>query len=320
MMTHDEIKADILQYLSDEYWYCKDKNGRFNVEMYADYRDELCESSINEILQADDPYAAFYEKMDEMYMEEEWHLFDEEFDKIMKRYDIPEECEDDARYILEAYLDFYAPTDHFLKQDVCVDIMMDTGDGNYDYVLNSVYPCWYGQEKERIDDKSSLLWLAKQQGYTKTQLWRALLTGDISDPKGFLESCRQEVANITSQMNTLTFLVKMPLRDVIKLNQMVKLQDRNGHFWDATKNPYCGYLVLDKSVMCGLYNPWGGGGSVLEIQCEKDVKIPVRFIRSALPDGADGYSVESVYGMCGSAWEECLKEIHVPNEFKKEIA
>lgn len=50
-MTHDEIKADILQYLSDEYWYCKDKNGRFNVEMYADYRDELCESSINEILQ-----------------------------------------------------------------------------------------------------------------------------------------------------------------------------------------------------------------------------------------------------------------------------
>lgn len=38
-MTHDEIKADILQYLSDEYWYCKDKNGRFNVEMYADYRD-----------------------------------------------------------------------------------------------------------------------------------------------------------------------------------------------------------------------------------------------------------------------------------------
>lgn len=38
MMTHDEIKADILQYLSDEYWYCKDKNGRFNVELYADYR------------------------------------------------------------------------------------------------------------------------------------------------------------------------------------------------------------------------------------------------------------------------------------------
>ena len=35
MMTHDEIKADILQYLLDEYWYCKDKNGRFNVEMYG---------------------------------------------------------------------------------------------------------------------------------------------------------------------------------------------------------------------------------------------------------------------------------------------
>ena len=53
--------------------------------------------------------------------------------------------------------------------------------------------------------------------------------------------------------------------------------------------------------------------SLLDIQLEKDVRIPIRFIRSALPDGGDGYSIDSVYGMCGSAWRDTVKKIHVPN-------
>ena len=50
------------------------------------------------------------------------------------------------------------------KQEFFVNIMLDTGDGNYDYTLNSAYPCWYGQYDARLDEKSSLLWLARQQG------------------------------------------------------------------------------------------------------------------------------------------------------------
>ena len=50
-----------------------------------------------------------------------------------------------------------------------------------------------------------------------------------------------------------------------------------------------------------------------EIQLERDVKLPVKYIRSALPDGGDGYAVESVYGMCGSAWTQGgVKMIHAP--------
>lgn len=84
-------------------------------------------------------------------------------------------------------------------------------------------------------------------------------------------------------------------------------------FYDATENPYCGYITLDKRTETGLYDPWSGGGSVFEIQLEKDVHLPIRFIRSALPDGGDGrYSVKSVYGMCSSVWRpEMVKEIHL---------
>ena len=59
--------------------------------------------------------------------------------------------------------------------------------------------------------------------------------------------------------------------------------------------------------MTGLYDPWGGGGSVFEIELEKDVEIPLRIVRSAMPDGCDGAaSIAEVYGMCSSAWRDTL--------------
>ena len=43
------------------------------------------------------------------------------------------------------------------------------------------------------------------------------------------------------------------------------------------------------------------------------MKLPVKYIRSALPDGGDGHSVGSAYGMCGSAWTRGgVKTIHAP--------
>ena len=122
-----------------------------------------------------------------------------------------------------------------------------------------------------------------------------------------------ELANLPSAMSTVTFLVDLTLEQLIGLNRLIRLQDRDGRNYDSRKNPYCGYVVIDKDTMTGLYDPWQGGGSVFEIQLEKDVRLPVKFIRSALPDGGDGYSVEEVYGMCGSAWKQGgVKMIHAP--------
>ena len=137
--------------------------------------------------------------------------------------------------------------------------------------------------------------------------------GDMTNPKGFLQSMRVELANLPSAMSTVTFLVELTLEELIELNRLIRLQDRNGHFYDSRKNPYCGYIIIDKNTETGLYDPWNGGGSVFEIQLERDVRLPIKYIRSALPDGGDGYSIDSVYGMCGSAWQ-CggVKTIHAP--------
>lgn len=318
-----KLRSAIAAILDDKCWYAKQSDGSFALEIYADYRDDMDNRSAAEICQSSDPSLTLLEKLEDWYFETELTYRGDLEKEIRETLTAPngpypdglDNAEEESLSDIIQELAYWTyPEDHFLKQEFCVNIMLDTGDGNYDFTLNSPYPCWYGDFKARLDEKSSLLWLARQQGYNKTQLWKALRKGDMADPKGFLQSCRVECANLPSSMATVTFLVRMTLADLMELNRFVRLQDRNGHFYDATKNPDCGYVTLGKDTMCGLFDPWAGGGSVLEVQLEKDVEIPVKYIWSALPDGCGHgrYSVGDVYGMCGSAWQDTLVSITPP--------
>ena len=69
--------------------------------------------------------------------------------------------------------------------------------------------------------------------------------------------------------------------------------------------------------MCGLFDVWSGGGSLLEIELDKDVVLPIKCIWHAeIETGKSeyGYSVNSVYGLVGSAWDGTVKEIHCMTE------
>ena len=313
----DQAVSDILDTLIG---YDRQPDGTFTCEIYADYRDEMDNKTAIKILQSDDPMQAFWEQLDEWYLDYQGQLRSELEDTVMDKLltgpyanGLSDGDYDRVRDVLVDLVYFKLPVDHFLKQSFYVDIMVDTGDGNYDYTLNSAYPCWYGSYKDPIDPKAGIAWLARTQGYTRGRLKKALQQGDMADPHGFLESMRVELANLSTAMSTVTFLVELTLEQLMELNRLVRHQDRDGIHYDSRKNPYCGYIIIDKNTETGLYDPWGGGGSLFEIQLEKDVKLPVKYIRSALPDGGDGYSVSSVYGMCGSAWTRGgVKTIHAP--------
>lgn len=299
------------------------QNGILCYEMFADYRDEIDSKTVTEILETSDPRQTLFEKIDDWYFDQRCD-YEDELLKIIATVLTDSESEfyqgeeyepeeDELKECMWEEISFEPPISHFLKQTFKVNIMVDTGDGNYDYTLNSVYPCYCGKCGTPHDPKAAIVWLAKQQGYKKGEFRKAMEEGDIANPKGFLQSMRQELANLPSHMSTLTFLAEMSLEDLISLNELIKLQDRNGHFYDTTCNPYCGYIIIDKKAETGLYDPWSGGGSCFEIELEKDVKLPIRFIRSALPDGGDGnYSIGEVYGMCGSCWRNVVKTIHAP--------
>lgn len=277
-MEHSEITNKVKAYLEDSPYIYKNMGSWYAAEIYADYRDEISDSDAIKILGSENPIDAFYEWIDQAYLETKWYYQDELIKELAKELDIDDTDRDVLRDVVEELVCFEEPCDHYLDQEFKANITTDTGDGNFDYVLNSVYPHYAAESGHAIDDRASIVWLAKTQGYTKGQLRRALEQGDVKDPNGFLESMRQEVINLPSCMSTVTFLAKMTLGQLITLNQLIRLQDRNGHFYDARMNPYCGWISIDKRAETGLFDPWNGGGSVFEIQLEKDVKLPIRSI------------------------------------------
>ena len=326
-MRNETLSLLVDEFLNERHFSDQRKadNGKtfYSRELFADYDDTIGNDTIKNILSSHDPEQALIDQLDEWFMESRALEEDALFDEVLQdcfHGDLTEAEKDQLREYLQEVFFFEVPADYYLKQSVCINIMMDTGDGNYDFCLNSkVYPCWYGGDDHIIDPKASLLWLAKAQGYNKSNLQNALKKGDMDEPEGFLDSCRVELANLSSSMSTVTFLVKMTLAQAIYLNQLIKLQDRDGHNYDTTKNPDCGIVVLGKDVDVGLYDPWGGCGSVLEIQLEKDIKIPIRYIWTALPDGAQGCSIKDVYGTNESLWREAIKEFKVPIALKSLI-
>lgn len=318
----EKLREAIVGILDQKLGFYQQPDSTFLYEIYADYRDEMDSKTAIEILLSPDPMMTFWEQLSEWYEDYEWQLrsdIEQELEQKLTAAEgafpgrIPEEANDLLHDLLLELVEYQLPEEHFMKQTFRVNIMVDTGDGNYDYTLNSAYPCWYGGYDAPIDGRAGIVWLARTQGYTKAKLRRALRQGDMREPKGFLQSMRVELANLASAMSTVTFLVEMTLEGLMELNRLIQLQDRNGRHYDSRENPYCGYIILDKATETGLYDPWHGGGSCFEIELEQDVKLPVKYIRSALPDGGDGYSVEEVYSMCGSAWQRGgIKTIHAP--------
>lgn len=282
----------------------------YKIEVYADYRDEMSVDTAVKILESEYPMDELGDLMFNWYAD-----WDTEIDELISKvlvgiknkyteYDSLSDLKECVEEIVRDNVYFEYPTDHYLEQEFKVPIYVDTGDDNYDFTLNTTF-----DEDNEIDDKAAVVWLAKQQGYTKEQLWAMLQKTEENEdePKGFLPSIHHEIYGAGTGITALTFLLKMSLRDLIKLNELIKLQKSNGVCYDATKCPDCGKITISKDTVCGLYDSWNGGGSYFDIELEKDVVLPIKFIHSAIPDQYKGryyYGIDNCYGFCGSVWEQ----------------
>ena len=305
MKTLNELVKD---YLEENYAWCKKDDGNYHFEIYVDYRDEIDDATAQEILNNDYPNDALIEKLWDCYQESEWDIIDNLVDdfkgkvnpELLEDDDIIEDGYIDDGDIREEFMDIIYvdyPEDWALEQEFCFNIIVSNGDDNYEFCLNEYIVDEDGNVNEDAE-KSGLVWLAKQQGYTLDQVVEVLKDDDIAEPKTFLETVLQEVANGYG-CEALTFCVKMTLGQAIALKEKMK----------SSPN---GSIVIDKKAECGLFNPWSGGGSVLEIACEKDIEIPFKNIWKFYIDArrSNRYdSIHNVYGTDSSIWRDCLKEI-----------
>ncbi len=288
----------------------------FDLELYADYRDSIDDKSISEWCKSENPREAFEDSVFQWYETAIWDAEDSVVKEVCKNWASKIHSYADNEEFIEEWvkesLNIELPYKHYLDQSVCVDIIVDTGDGNYDYVLNDIYPHYNARQDDVIHEEASLLWLARQQGYSKRQLNAAIRKCEFGDSK-LLKSIRTEVHNCSSHMNALTFFIEMTVEELLNLQDEIKKNSKNdikdGGYTVVWNRKGKRKLIISKDAVCGLYDTWNGAGSVLEIELEKDVELPMKYISTAWPDGARGWSVRKTYGICNSMWTRTLQKI-----------
>lgn len=311
-MTENKLHNELKAFLEREYgkWQYDEKNGCYFDEAYVDYDSGLCDKDIGKILEKEDPESELEYMLYDYYNEAEWQARNELIEKFQKTDEGSKYDYDEIDEALVEIWYFKIPYEYYKQQEVCIDIFVDTGDMNYDYTLNAVYPHYNGRKDDKIDDKASLVWLAKTQGYTKEQLQNQLTNGeDKLDVKGFLETVYQEVINCSISCPTLVFPIKMTLGQAMKICKIINKRDEGGYKYNPEKREDCGSIIIDKTVDCALYDCDEGGGGCWGIELEKDVELPIKFICIAIPDGSLHYSMGSCYGVTSECWKRALKEI-----------
>ena len=285
------------------------------IEMYLDYRDTLSKGTLYDIMTADNPRKFFNELIGDWTINDSDYYWDELENEIKKNLtedekDFFEENFDEIwEWVKENYY-FYYDEEHY-NETVKVNIMLDTGNANSDFTRDDIlnYCNYYSNGGKDLKD-SSILWLAKQQ--KKAGLLREAIKGKQIDDK-FINSCIQELENLPSHMATLTFLVNMKLFDYFELREAMESEKELNKSYILEDRKGKGTITISKDTMCGLFDVWSGGGSVLEIELDKDVVLPIKCIwKAEIETGKSeyGYSVDSVYGLVGSAWDGTVKETH----------
>ena len=219
--------------------------------------------------------------------------------------------------------------DHFLGHEMKVNIMLRTdNERNNEYTtiheqyVAMVDPDALTQPDETLKEESMLTWLLKQQGHTLDELQATMKDynkflydapyangapveyydedGKRLDNAGkidlfnkthnaFLTSVCQELENQTYDMGVMTVLAKMSIEDFIKMQSGDK------------------EITFSKDCMIGIYNPWNGSGSVLEIELEKDLVFTTDMVRDIQIEGVKPefeWTVDDSYGLIGSCWKE----------------
>ena len=315
-MSENKITMETMQSrlkeIIDKTQYPNENGG---IEMYLDYRDTLENSTLYDIMTADNPRETFDELIsdwtfdgslyyqDELEKEIKNNLTEDETDFFNEHFDELNEWFHENYY-------FYYDAEHY-NETVKVNIMLDTGNCNYDFTRDNIlnYCNYYSNGGKDLKD-SSILWLAKQQ--KKAGLLREAIKGNQTDDK-FINSCIQELENLPSHMATLTFLVNMKLFDYFELREAMESEKELNKSYILEDRKGKGTITISKDTMCGLFDVWSGGGSVLEIELDKDVVLPIKCIwRAEIETGKSeyGYSVDSVYGLVESAWDGTVKETH----------
>ncbi len=185
---------------------------------------------------------------------------------------------------------------------------------SYDDVLMDEKYDKDGETSSRYLDKADnmLTYLVHQQGHTLTEVvesyYNEQYNKPVEDEKGFTETGNNSsfVSSVAAEVNETHGYMMYELTALVNLGGENLLQVLDS----IAKGE--GYITLSKETEIGLFNEWEGTGSALEIELEKTAVLPCNAIVNVQFEGGyhdsvksnNGYTVDSVYGLIGSVWEQ----------------
>ena len=251
------------------------------------YNYELSPETAYEILQSHSPWEALNDLIfdDSSYMD--WYddnlmWLAKEVAKAAQKQGLDWDAED-IRDVLPEIVDVYiADMDTVYKASIPCRLVLNTGDANTDFADN---PCYNDFEKEgyTMPDTASLKWLCEQIGVDVNKINNIIATGaveDIPSLNNVEKSIVKEVANTTTCLNAVVFLISVPFENLLDLKEQKT-------------------IVLPRNVVCGLYDMWNGAGGPLEIVIPSTLTVPANIVWELVPDvSAPGeYSAQETYGL-----------------------
>lgn len=280
----------------------KDKQGNYTVVVPAEYgyHSEFLLQPAYDYQRREDLMERMKESIDEMFFDDicTWEnliLREACFDQDSMFYQ-------EAMDVLLEKVSFVPEYEYFLNDEVCVNFLLGTEEE-----LNGDF----------TDIKGSLEMLLKNQGYgmgdlkkTEADFQRMFLKSTSLDEKidifnhqhsEFLTSVCSELDNHVNSMGCLTVLAKMSYKDLAEFFQ------RDEHGSVIPKE-----IILPKETMVGIFNPWNGSGSLMEICLEKELTLSNQQIWDYQIEGAkvQGYTVKETYGFVDDAWKAPVSELN----------
>lgn len=333
----------------------KDAPGHYSIQLYRDYRDTnefLLQTAYDNRDNAENILPSL---TDEIQTAWEETVSDAAYDILLEAgFDPGDDAFDSQREWFYEAFSIDPPVKDYLDQGMKVNIMLSTPldrkeDDSTLFMLKEALTHFSGagrlsrdleanihsqaEADEIIYQDSMVKRLVEQQGYTMDDL-RAVAKdffhdfyGEDGKPESFeftaengeknpydkrfemftathskfLSTVCQELDNMGYSFGVVTVLANMSMNDYAKMLQ----QDSE--------------VTMPKGCMLGVFAPWNGSGSVLEIDLDKDFTFKCEDIFDVQIEGVkpdQGYTVDQTYGLVSSAWQK-PKAIEVKTQERK---
>ncbi len=288
----EEIKEKLIDFVKNS-----------TQEIYWDYRDSLSKEQYKDLFKAK-TLEEFKNNLNDLECEL-WENCIEETNRIedylienaMSESNISEDLQDEVRELLQEYFNIDL-NEKDLYKNTSLNMVL---------TLYSNYDCLNSN------------WLESQSGYS----YKESYFGDLLDtlninPQTFkkrvkelgyfpvagkfpnykyrdgkevvsIDSLIRELENTSSGANLLTFIVETTLDEAIEMFEK---------YLDSK------YVSIKKGTMCGLFDSFNGGGSVLELKVvngQRKIKLKkdeYTHLTLNVEEGVHHYTIDKVYGMC----------------------